>query len=351
MYLGADSGSYSRIQMRSDAQVNSVDHRRDKTRAVLTIAVGKPIYLAMALNLARSFFWWNGKSGIRFFLATDQAPKLPQDLAGAIELIHLEAGAFGTGFSPKLYLDKMAPADETLFIDADCLCVAPLGPVFDTFIGCEVSVVGREESEGELFGDIAARCRAVGVKAVPRFCGGLYFLRKGLVTQRVFDSARQFAERYDELGLKRLRGVSNEEPLIGLAMALHDQHPIPEDGTIKAEPMFFSGRADVDVLKGRAKLTNLPAQPSPAPEWKMPTSARPRVVHFNSSFAEKPPYTTEVLRLQKIAEQRWPIFLASTYASIVRTLPFAVAEFVKTKLRPLYRRFFGVRKVRPSKRI
>lgn len=200
-------------------------------RAVLTLAVGKEIYVQMAANLARSFRWWHRDSDIRFFLATDRKDLVPPDLRD-IGIVELQPGELGGGFSPKLHLDRLAPADETLFLDADCLCVANLEPVFDKFSGHEVSVVGREEVDGELFGDIAARCRAVGAPWAPRFCGGLYYVKKGTVSEEIFRQARQLEGRYDELGINRLRGVPNEEPLIGLGMALAGQRPLPEDGSI-----------------------------------------------------------------------------------------------------------------------
>ncbi len=320
------------------------------SRAVLTLAVGKPIYVEMAANLARSFRWWHRDSDIRFFLATDRPDFVPADLDD-IGIVKLQPGELGHGFSPKLHLDRLAPADETLFLDADCLCVADLAPVFEKFRGCEVSVVGREEVDGELFGDIAARCRAVGTSWVPRFCGGLYYVKKGPVSEKVFRKARELEGHYDEMGIVRLRGVPNEEPLIGLGMALCGQHPITEDGSIKAEPMFFSGPVEIDVFAGRARLFNYPANSKPYPEWQIPAMAYPAVVHFNASFADKPPYTTEALRLKKVMRHRWPLRIATIYAAVKCTFPFWITEQLKTALRPMFRVLFGARAVKLSNRL
>jgi hypothetical protein len=320
-----------------------------KARAVLTLALDKPIYFEMAINLARSFLWWHRSSDIRFFLATDQRMKLPSDLLD-IQTIRLNPGQFGTGFSSKLYLDKLAPAQETLFIDADCLCVGKLDEVFERFQGRDVSVVGREESEGELFGDIKSRCQAVGVGAVPRFCGGLYFVRKTPVSDAVFASARELEKRYEALGMIRLRGVPNEEPLIGLGMAIHRQHPVSEDGTIKAEPMFFSGQTEIDVFEGKARLFNRSGSAKPFPDWNIPNEAHPVIVHFNCAFAGQPPYTTEACRLRLVMRDHWPRFLATMYAHVVHRVPFVVMRTVKDVLRPLYHSWFGPRKIKPSSR-
>lgn len=327
------------------------DHdRQPPDRAVLTIALGNPIYVRMAWNLARSFLLWNHDSGIRFVLATDQEISPPNDL-DPIEIIRVQAGDFGTGFSPKLHLDKLAPAEETLFIDADCLCVGPLAPVFDKFAGHEVSVIGRIERSGDLFGDIASRCQAIGVPWTVRFCGGLYFLRKGTKCTAVFHAARELESRYDELGLIRLRGVPNEEPLVALGMALSDQHPVPEDGTIKAEPMFFSGLVEADVFRGRARLRNDSAREKPYREWQIPEEARPRIVHFNASFAEQPPYTTEAKRMELVLAKGWPLSLATAFAHLTIGLPYELTVATKKVLRPLYRTIFGPRPIKRSARV
>lgn len=319
-------------------------------RAVLTLAVGKPVYFQMAVNLARSFRVWHRHSNIKFVLATDLPERLPMDLCH-ISRIQLQAGQHGSGFSPKLHLDRISPARETLFLDADCLCAGSLENVFESFKKWDVSVIGREETAGELFGDIAERCRAVGVSWAPRFCGGLYYFKKSAVSAKIFDKARELEERYDELGLAPLRGVPNEEPLIGLAMALADQHPIPENGTIKAEPMFFSGKTELNVFAGHARLFNSPGVPVPHPEWKIPAEARPIVVHFNCSFAERPPYTTEALRLEKVLGCGWPVAAATAYAWLKCALPFDVAKQMKDMMRPIYRAFFGFRQVKRSARL
>src|SRR5437899_582214 len=133
----------------------------------------------MAFALARSFKLWHRDGDIPFFLATDAAPgSVPRDLAD-LDIIPLEPRQFGKGFSPKLHLDKIAPAEKSLFLDADCLCVGPLHSAFEAFRRRAVSVIGREISDGDWFGDVAAVCRSFGVKAMPRFNGGVYYIERG----------------------------------------------------------------------------------------------------------------------------------------------------------------------------
>src|SRR5262245_5358629 len=131
----------------------NADARPRSRRAVITLATTKDIYVQMAFTMARSFLYWNRDSGIDFHLMTDLDLVLPADFGG-IKLARFAPGELGSGFSPKLHLDRLSPAPQTLFIDADCLCVQPLTSVFDRFAGREVSVVGGTIATGKWWGDI-----------------------------------------------------------------------------------------------------------------------------------------------------------------------------------------------------
>ena len=48
----------------------------------------------------------------------------------------------------KLHLDAYTPFDETLYIDADCLAVAPVAPLFALFADVPVGVVGGPIRDG-----------------------------------------------------------------------------------------------------------------------------------------------------------------------------------------------------------
>lgn len=322
--------------------------KSEPQRAVLTIATGKPLYVDLASNLARSFKYWHKESNIRFVLATDKAEFIPPDLRD-IEVITLNPDQYGRGFSPKLYLDKLAPADKTLFIDADCLCVGSLDAVFDSFDGHEISVIGDTVSDGECWGSVVDICRACRIESLPRFVGGVYYLEKGQASSKVFEKARELELRYDEIGLSRLRGFANEEPLIAIAMAIYGQSPIADDGRIKADAMSFTFREDVNVLKGRAALFN--KEGGPFPTRVTLTEAHPLIVHFNCLFAERHPYPREVIKLEKVMAKGWPEWLASVYACLSSSTPKLLTEVFKDLFRPAYHRVFGVRAVAVSKRI
>jgi len=310
------------------------------SRAVLTLGLGNPIYMKMAATLARSFRLWHSRSNVRFFIVTDQEERIPADLNGFVEVVPVEPGQFGEGFIPKLYLDELLPAEQTLFVDADCLITGSLKPVFERFSSRSVSTVGRMISEGDWWGDVAERCEKVGVEEVPLLVGCVYYLRDNSVTREVFETARALKDRYDELGFVRLRGSPADGPLISLAMALHDQEPIPDDGKIKADAMSYPSGIDVDVFEGHSRFWDCTDQEHLTGTLR---EARPVICHFNDAHATRDPYTHEVARLRKVQADGWSLWAAGLYAKIRHTIPQRVVRSSKDALRPAYRALFGTR--------
>ncbi len=316
------------------------------SRSVLTIATGKPLFVQLAATLARSFQLWNADNDIGFAIATDQLDIVPPDLDW-VELIPLQPGQYGSGFSPKLYLNELAPADQTLFVDADCLCVGDLRPAFDAFAGRPVATIGRVVSRGEWFGDVEAISEQFGVPGLPRFNGGAYYFEQGEASDQVFEEAQALESRYDEIGFQRLRGRPNDEVLMALAMAIHGVDPLPEDGTIMNSTLAAPGGVEVDVVSGHSRLRNPLGHPDHN-AWYRQEDLRPTLVHFLGSEVEGYPYRREELRLAKIAGG-WPARAATLWADLTFSAPWKAQERFKDTFRSLYHRVAGVRAVQDSR--
>lgn len=325
-------------------------HETMPARAVLTIATGKRLYLDMAIALARSFSLWHADSDIGFFIATDLDDPLPPDLAPWVQLLRHPRGALGSGFSVKLHLDKLAPARQTLFIDADCLCLGPLGPVFDRFAGHSVSVVGGPVAEGEWFGDIGRTRDQFGLDALTKFNGGVYYIERGPVTSAVYGRARALESRYDDIGLVRLRDCPNEELLMSIAMGLEGCKGILDDGTIHGE-LFASPRLlELDVLSGKALLQNpRPGAPDHRPNYPVRTIS-PVIIHFLGDFTSKWPYRSQERILRLVCERGWNGSFARWLVAVAYSWPNRAQHWLRETLRPAYRRFFGPRAVRYDER-
>ncbi len=318
------------------------------SRAVLTIAVGPKIYFEMAIALARSIRLWHDALDLPIAIATDSSDLLPADLFG-VRVLHLQRGELGVGFEPKLHLDRIAPAERTLFIDADCLVYSRLDGAFEAFAGQAVSVVReRLSGDGERFGDVASYCQHLSVEEIPIFTGGIYYL-EGPEAQSVYAQARHLLLSYDRLGLVRLRGLPNEEVLVSGAMACHNLWGVPDGGSIVGDFQTSPGRASLDIIRGESRMTN---PPPPSPDhcpWAPVRSIAPAIVHFLGSHNRLPDYRAEAATLRWIA-RGVPAEVARLTSRLAILWPRRSLLLLKSWLRPLYRRIFGTRPIPPTER-
>ena len=319
-------------------------------RYVITIATGKPLYLDMAVNLARSFFWWHPETDIIFQLVTDQQELIPADVRSKVQVISINNGELGEGFSPKLSLDKLVSEGQTLFIDSDCLIFGNLEHVFDAFKGHKVSVVGGYIGDGEWFGDVKNICAQFNIPHMPKFNGGIYYLEKGFVADEVYKNARELEKRYDEIGFVRLRNRPNDEVLMAIAMQLHGQTPIPDDGTIMSDPQSCPGKYSINVITGKRQLIN-PSPPHPLHQkWYPFEKVSPLVFHFLEDTHSNYQYKKEAYRLtyRGNAKLSWA---ADINAAVMIAYPAQIKTSLKKWLRPIYNLLFGTRPIKKSFRL
>jgi hypothetical protein len=320
------------------------------TRSVITVATGKTAYWNMAVNLARSFLVWNDVSVIKFYIITDLLDNLPSDLH-QIQVLRYESEVLAKGFSSKLQLDQFSQTSETLFIDADCLCVGRLDSVFDRFQGREVSVIGGKITHGEWFGDISSLLTSFGLPSMPKFNGGIYYLEKCTVTTSVYGKARELEKDYDVLGLVRLRGRPNDELLMALAMAIHGLESLADDGTIMGDLYSCPELRSLDVFRGQASLYNPPAPDRNHRSWYPVVQIHPKVVHFLGDFTSNWQYRAESKKLELHCGLHLPRWLAEFLVFWSFTYWARLQCACKVWFRPWYHRFLGARKVKSSPRV
>lgn len=322
-------------------------------RSVITMASGKSIYVNMAINLARSFIWHHKNTNIEFYIATDRPELIPADIKKNIQvkILSFSSGKYGEGFSTKLYLDKLAPTDSTLFIDADCLLTGSLIPVFERLQGKSVSVIGRQLTQGEWFGDVSNFCNHFKVKSIPGFNGCLYYIEKSEIAEKVYEKARELEPQYENLGMVLLRGKPNDELLISVAMAIYELEATEDDGSIYGDPLASPGPIKIDVLTGYCKMEN-PKPPHPLHYSNNPFHiTSPVIAHFLGSHTEYPPYTTQAFILKYVYESSIPHFIIKFYATIFISLPYLIKKQFKNTFRPIYHTIVGTRKIKKSNRL
>jgi hypothetical protein len=329
-----------------DDKISNVGGSR-ANKSIFTIATGSEVYLRYAFNLARSFALFNDLEQTSFYIVTDLRCTPPADLP-FVRTIDLPGEIASKGLGPKLYLDVLAPTKISLFLDSDCLIFRDLEFVFDRFRGRPISVVGVGVADGTWCGPSAAGlCSQFGFASMPRFNGGLYYLEKGSLASSVYQTARQLQSQYDVLGFRRHRGWLNDEPLLSLAMAIHSQVSIADDGSILSDLASGLEHTDINVLEGKSVLYN-PPPPSIRHKWWQNTRGHysPAVIHFADGF----PYNRESFRLALKFTTPLPDAAIGSLAFLRYSAPYWSKNAIKSVLRPTYKRLFGYRSAQSSDR-
>jgi hypothetical protein len=276
-----------------------------------------------------------------FHIITDLQKNLPADLRNT-KLIQLPSGSLARGFSSKLHLDELAPTSRSLFIDADCLVLASLEPVFQVFKDHPVGIFGELMYDGEWFGDVISIRAKLGLSHLNKFNGGVYYVTKTAQAHSIYSFARELEPMYDELGFVRLRGQADEEMLVGASLAWHGVLPLHNDGRFYADFQWWPNLHCLNVLTGQCMMTNPPA-PHPLHQARFPAAeAHPVIVHFLGYHVESPEYRQAKVSLRY---RNTPFAHA---LGLVGSAPAYFDRAFRNLCRPAFHKIFGVRPVKRS---
>ena len=222
------------------------------TKGFITIATGKEEYYQLAWNLLRSYRHFSSNP-LPFAILTDRENVYT---ASFDDVLVFPDGA-SNAYLDKLRLVEFAPYDVTIFIDADCLAYGDLNVLFEHFkdaddFSCFGRVLPLNDKTGwfeyENLGELQEK-----VSYVVGLHGGIYYMRKGETSRKVLENAKSFIPNYRQY---KFRGKFNlgDEPLVALAMAVNNCHPIPfiqEDICCYWE---HTGHMAIDITKGKATV-------------------------------------------------------------------------------------------------
>lgn len=238
-------------------------------RGVLTIAHGDQKYIEQAKALARSIRIHS--SDVPVALATDT----DTTSGGLFDAVTRRDFSQLDPLLSKLRMYEFSPFEQTLFIDADSLVVAPLEPVFEAFDGKRFSVFGAAEyTTPDWFHDIQAVEEITGSDGLPGFNGGIYYFEKP-GAEKIFESAEDLTSSYHKLriGSFGVEGQKGEEPLLSIAMAQEGIRGVGRNEAgfdIMYAPAGRRGKIEIDVLEGICRFN------------KKGTWVEPTVMHFAS---------------------------------------------------------------------
>ena len=261
-------------------------------RGFMTIAFGER-YRRLAYNLLFSYKKSGG--GIPFVVITDVNDKWTQ----AFDRVIIEVPQ-RQGFMSKLNLYDYTDFDETIFIDADCLCAKNIDSYFDIFQknGSEFSVFGTNvlpeitlQDPDEYYFSYK-KTKHLGVEYIPSFNGGIYYIRKGQTSAAVFDFARKTADAKQDYDFI----FYGDEPYLALSMAIHKCRCVSMN-----ELLWYPRSEILDIdLKNQKLIYKIKAT------QEIINDAG--VVHFGNSNTKKYIYKFEVKNMQHKENLLYHIF-------------------------------------------
>lgn len=288
-------------------------------RGILTLAQGHQRYIEMAVRLAQSIRL--NSPGLPIAVVTDRSEKEMRLWFDAVVKVDPQ---HGMGLVQKLFLYDYSPFEETIFIDADCLAVGDFSFLWDLFSTQEVSAIGECLTTGTWAGmQVEQTCASLKIPYLIQLNGGVYFFRKGDVAAAVYRKAQDLIQRYDEIGIARLRGQINEEPLISLSMAMHAQLPIDDQGKGMRTPVGQSGVFEMDILKQYCAFQKHGIRVTPA------------IMHFGGGYPEAFHYRREVRKMDLHLKYKLPKSLASFLVNAGRNSVYGIYVFAYRMIKSL----------------
>jgi hypothetical protein len=294
------------------------------TTGFLTLAFGRMFYRDMARALVQSA----RARGLTlpFAVVTDSTDK---QFCALFDLVIPYRKEYGRGVEQKLYLDRYAPFDCTIFVDADSLffgnpdAVAAYYADKPGFVVRSSGYVDRGERYYALK-DVGQFLDACAVNRLPRFNSGLLAFDRTDAARAVFEKARAIFAMRETNGLKEFKTAAvADEPVFAAALASCAAAVYPEDGT------FLAVMSD---------------------EKRALDSVSAAVVHFNIFQQDSYVYARERLRLRFAAVPllQWVVEPIARTECFCRNAAAQAREFLLTRfLFPVWGLF---RKLFPKKR-
>lgn len=224
-----------------------------RTKGFITIATGKEEYYQLARNLLRSYRYFC-KEPLPFAILADRENEYTAEFDNCI----IFPDGASNSYLDKLYLAEYAPYDTTIFIDADCLAYGDLNVLFAHFqdaddFSCFGRVLPLDDKTGwfeyENLGALQEK-----VSYIVGLHGGIYYIRKGETARKVFADARGLVPDYPKFKFKGKFDTPGDEPLVALAMAVNNCHPIP---FIREDICCYWEHNDhmrIDITMGEARI-------------------------------------------------------------------------------------------------
>lgn len=192
-----------------------------KDRGFITVATGDEKYYRLAANLCVSYK--KRSSGqCPFALVCDRE----NDYTAVFDHV-IVTGDVRNSTIDKLLI-RLSPYSETLFLDADTLVIDDIDDLWDIFAdGDDVSAFGCTlplDSRKGWFTYEGSGAYQDQIKYLISMNGGVYYVRKSAVSEKVFQDAIRIIDNYADIDFKYF-SQPQDEPVMAMAMVINDCKP------------------------------------------------------------------------------------------------------------------------------
>ena len=303
------------------------------TRGFITIATGKEMYFQFARNLLFSYKLFCD-SPLPFAIMCDRENEYTALFDDVVLFEKTEHPYFD-----KFELLKLAPYDETIFIDSDCLAYADLNLFWDYFNSADAFTASGTnypiDSDKGLFNKHQVGPYTERVHWKPDIHGGLYYIRKGETCDAIYRECRYIAEHYPEFQWPDFCAPYADEPVLCLAMAVHGCR------ALEAYPANYGIPWEVtelkcDIFTGLCQYST---------EWH-PLVTDGRMIHWPVRYCKKPLYRFEAEKLNVLLKygirpggspKKLPLAETILYQYKLRYFGMLAAEFTQRAFRKVLR--------------
>ena len=194
-----------------------------KQRGFVTVATGDERYYELAANLYLSYKT-RGNGAYPFALVCDRENSYTEVFDDVILTQDIRRSTID-----KLLM-RHSPYEESIFLDADILVLRSIDDLWDVFADQDdVSVFGCTlplDSQAGWFTYEGSGKFKPQIRYLISMNGGIYYFRKSLISEAVFQKAMEIIDDYHEVDFKYF-STPQDEPLMAMAMVLNDCHPCP----------------------------------------------------------------------------------------------------------------------------
>ncbi len=266
------------------------------TRGFVTVATGDIHYYKIASELLHSYRF-HSKNPLPFAIIAESENEYTAEFDQCLILKETHRS-----YIDKLEMFDVLPFDINIFIDADCLAYRDLNRLFEIFkdaddFCCFGRVLPLDDRTGwfnyEDIGELQKK-----VNYIVGLHGGIYYMRKTELCRHIFDSAKEYLDKYEEFHFKG-HFKMGDEPLLALSMAVNGMKPIPHDLSAITCYWEYENKMRFDFAVGEAII--------------IPKQLETDLVHWGTRFTKELLYEKQTAIMHALEKKKGIFIIERKY--------------------------------------